>query len=340
MRALRSLCCFLALLIAGLIFGGCGAESVSKTVYALGTVCNMTIYGDEKLLDNAEQMLYDIDARMSWRRDTSEVSSINAGAGSFVKVSKDTFDVIKTACDISAKTDGAIDITSGILTKEWNISEDPHVPDKATIANGLKYIDYKKVELDEKNSSVKIAKGQFIDVGAVAKGFAADKIAAMLEEAGVDSGVLNLGGNVYIIGKKPDGSEYRIGLRDPEGAEGSYFAAAAVDGGYSVVVSGAYERNFTENGVTYHHILDPKTGYPSKSGLKSSIVVAKTSAVADALSTAVFVLGEEKGLAAVEKTGEAEAMVITADNKLAVTSGFYDVCRVTLSKDCKYAEES
>lgn len=330
-----------AFAFAALVLCGCGQQQElnERTVYALGTVCTISIYGEEALADEAEQLLYAIDQEMSWRRAGSDISKINEGSGGFVEVSEDTFRVIARALEIGKASGGALDITAGVLTREWNISEDPHVPDRETIERGLELIDYSRVELDEETCSVKIGEGQFLDVGAVAKGYAADRLTLLFREGGVKSGLINLGGNVCVIGKRPDGRGYRTGIRDPEKGEGENFAVMTVKSDKTIVVSGAYERQFTENGVTYHHILDPKTGYPAESDVLSSVIVADSSMTADALSTAVFVMGADKGLALAEQTEGAEALVVTKSGTLRHTDGLYSECSIELVKGCRYVEE-
>ena len=182
----------------------------------------------------------------------------------------------------------------------------------------------------------KIDEGQSLDVGAIAKGYVGDRLTELLGGK-CKSALINLGGNVCALGKKPDGSDFSVGLRDPLGEEGQYFCTVAASD-ISIVVSGAYERNFTKDGVTYHHILDPDTGYPSDSGLLSSIIACKSSTTADGLSTAVFVLGKEKGLALVESVEGAEAMVITSDKKIYMTKGFKAEYDPEYVEGCRYEE--
>ncbi len=325
-RMLKAAISLLTVLIL-FILNGCSVNAASpkhKTVYALGTVSDIVVYDDEdgKTSDKLEQLLYGYDEMFSWRNNSSEISRINANSGTFVEVSKDTYKVLEIAKTIGKQSGGALDVTVGILTSKWNISENPHVPSEDEIKNSLPQINYKTIELKEESGSyyAKVAKGQMLDVGAIAKGYVADMLEQTVRE-NKKNALLNLGGNIVAVGDKPNGESFKVGIRDPRKTEQNYFCTVKVSD-MSVVVSGAYERNFTENGVTYHHILDPKTGYPAESGIISSAVAAKSSAVADGFSTALFVLEKDRALEIAEKTEGIEAMLITSDGKIYTTSEF------------------
>lgn len=325
------------LALCAMFLAGCGQNTAKDPAvgqsYALGTICTQTIYaGDETVIAEADQLLFDIDARMSLFREQSEVDKINE-SGDFVEVSEDTYAVIELAQSISAATDGAFDISMGILTQEWDITNNPHVPEDAIIKEELKQVGYEAIEL--KDGKVKTPAPMKIDLGGIAKGFAADEIAKLYREKGVTSATINLGGNIYAVGQKPDGSAFRIGIADPENSA-DYFAIVSLPDRTALVTSGAYERNFTENGVFYHHILDPKTGYPSNSDIKSVSIFAESSARADALSTAVFVLGSEKGMDVLNAMEGIEAIIVTQDNQVILTDGVIEKYEFTITNQ-KYA---
>ena len=325
-----------AVLVLGLLItAGCGPQTETSQCFAMGTVCSQTVAGPEEWLAEGEQMLFAMDARYSWRRTDSEISRINAHAGEFVEVSRETFDLVAKAREMAERTGGAFDPTIGVLSKEWNFVEDPKVPSAQVIENGLAYIDYRQIELDAAGCRVKIAPGQFLDLGGIAKGAAADALAAYYRAQGAESGILNLGGNVYVLGTQPDGTLYRVGLRDPEGAANDVYGSIAVRD-KTVVGSGAYERNFTENGETYHHILDAETGWPAESDLLSACIVADDSTLADALSTAVFVLGSEKGMALVREMEGVDAILIRKDNTILASDGFAEKYALQLTKGKPY----
>lgn len=325
------------LLAALFLFGACGGGQSEATCYALGTVCTQSIYGGRDLLSEGEKMIYAADARYSWRKPASEISKINAEAGSFVPVSRETFELVRRARDLAVLTNGAFDPTLGILTKEWNVSQSPKVPSSDEIEKALTYVDYGKIQLNEKESSVRIGKGQYLDLGAIAKGYVADELAGYYREKGVKSGLMNLGGNLYLLGEKPDGQGYRVGIRDPLSASQGYFCTlSAVD--RAVVVSGAYERYFEQDGKVYHHILDPKTGYPAESDLLSSCIVAASSTEADALSTAVYVMGKERGLALIKQLEDVDALLVGKDGKIYMSEGFEQKYAVQWAEKMEYTK--
>lgn len=326
-----------ALLIA---LAGCAAqaEPVQRTTFALGTVCTQTVYasGDGEALTLAgEELLYALDAQLSVHRAQSEVSLINARAGEWTEVSARTFSLIARAKALAEQTGGAFDPTLGVLTKAWDIAgEHPRVPAADEIASLLPLIGWQGIELDEAASCVRICEGQALDLGAIAKGLAADALAEIYRQADA-RGVISLGGNVYALGAKQDGAPWRVGLRDPLGTAEDYFATLAVQD-VSVVVSGAYERYFEQDGKIYHHILDAQTGYPAASGLLCSVVVSADSTLADALSTALFVRGQG-GLALAEAAG-ADALVLTEAGELFATPGFYDQYDFALNEGSNYVQ--
>ena len=318
------------------MLAGCSSGPGTKVSYALGTQCMQTIYeGDANAADAGEQLLYGLDATLSMYRDTSEVDKLNQSGGKPVKVSTDTEDVIKEALEVSKVSGGAFDISLGILTREWDFGGNPKVPDVKLISKLLPYVDYKQIEV--KDGSVKLGAGQAIDLGGIAKGYAADRLAVLYREKGVKSAIINLGGNIYILGKKPDGEKFKVGIEDPLDTS-NYFAWMELED-VSVVTSGAYEQYFVKDGKTYHHILDPKTGYPSESDILSVSVLSKNSMLADGLSTSVFVLGSEKGLELINSIKDVEAVIVTKDKKILVSDGFDKKYRLQLTEDCRYVEE-
>lgn len=302
-----------------ILLSGC-APAESSTSFALGTVCTQSVHASKELISKSEEILQEADARLSWRRIDSEVSSINDGAGSFVVVSKETFELISYARELAELTKGAFDPTIGVLTKAWDITGDFRVPSNDEIQELLKYVDYTKLELDISSSSVKIQKGQFIDLGAIAKGWVCDDIVEFYKVNDVTSGVINLGGNVYILGEKQSGGQYTVGIRDPFGGPSEYYCTISAKD-CAIVVSGAYERMVEKDGKIYHHILDYRTGYPSESDLVSVCIVSQNSALADAISTAIFVLGSEKGLKLASELG-VDAMLMKSDSTVIYTEKF------------------
>ena len=284
------------------------------------------MYGvkDTKILDSAFQRVREIENRMSVNIETSEVSEINRNAGiKPVPVSDETFRVISEGLRFSTLSKGAFDIAVGRLVSLWGIGTDhARLPNLAEIKEALSFIDYRKVELSEGNRTVFVKeKGIALDLGAIAKGWAADEAARVLRERGVKHAIIDFGGNILVIGSHPEGRPWRIGIQNPETTRGSYLAIVPGTD-LSVVTSGTYERFFTgPDGVKYHHLLDTKTGYPIRNGLDSVTVIAKQSIQADGLSTTLFALGREEGLKLAESLSGVEAIFVTEDRKVYLTSG-------------------
>jgi thiamine biosynthesis lipoprotein len=274
------------------------------TVFALGTVCRVNLYGEgtEEIYGELTDRLSAIEDALSVRIYTSEVSLINRNAGAGpVAVSADVMYVIKMAKYFAEKSNGAFDPAIGVLTSLWNIgSDEERVPTAEEIAAALPLVDWRKIALDEDAGTVFLEEpGMKIDLGGIAKGFAADELVKILRRHGAPRAVIDLGGNIYMLGKKKDGSPWRVGVKDPAQPQGDVAVTLEL-GENSVVTSGMYERFFEEEGERYHHILDPKTGFPASSGVLSATIVCRSSLAADALSTAVFILGRDAGLALLE----------------------------------------
>ncbi len=268
-----------------------------RTDYALNTVITIQAAGKnvESAVSEAIRAIKDIDSALNAHSEQSEIYALNhTPFGKWAHVSEETFSLIEKSVEISKKTKGAFDITIKPIADLWNInSETPKIPEDYEIEEVLLKVGYENIELDKKNSKVRFKKaGMEIDLGAIAKGYAADKAAQILRENGIKSALLDLGGNVYAIGKKPGGGKWKIGIQEPFEPRGTYFAKKDLKD-CSAVTSGAYERYFEENGKIYHHVLDPKTGRPCESDIKSATVLCPKSYLADALSTAAFVLGKD-----------------------------------------------
>lgn len=294
----------------------------------MGTIVQLKVYGGnaEKATQKALKRMSDIENKMSVNIETSEITKLNAKAGvAEEKLSADTFSVIEKAVEYSKLTDGAFDATIEPVVMLWGIgTERERVPSKTEIDEKVKLVDYKDIILNAENSTAQLRrKGQAVDLGAIAKGYAADEIKKILIDNKVSSALINLGGNVYAVGSKMDGSSWNIGLQNPLDARGQYIGTVSVID-KSVVTSGNYERYFTVDGVRYHHIFDPQTGYPSEKGIISTTIVSDKSIDGDVLSTSTYVMGLEKAQKLVESIEGVEAIFITADKKVYVTSGLKD----------------
>ncbi|MBO0523641.1 FAD:protein FMN transferase [Clostridium botulinum] len=319
-----------------LVFVGCDSKSeepVSRETYLMGTIINIKAYGKnaDKAVQASVDRISDIENKMSLNISTSEINKINKNAGiAPVKVSKNTFDVVKASLIYSEKTKGSFDITVEPLVSIWGIGTDKaRIPSKDEINNALKLINYKDVVINEKESTIMLKrKGQAIDLGAIAKGYTADELKKVLLNYNVSSAFLNLGGNVYVLGNKPDKTPWKIGVQNPLEPRGDYLGIVSVSD-KSVVTSGNYERFFERNGKRYHHIFDTKTGYPAEKGLISVSIISDKSIDGDALSTSVYTLGLDEGKKLIESLEDVEAVFVTNDKKVYTTSGLKDTFKLT-----------
>ena len=262
-----------------------------------------------------------LEALMTTWRDDSEISRINQTAGRTpVKVGEETARVIDESLWIGEKSSGVFDITFEAMHGLWRFDQDvdPHPPRAQDVAERRKLIDYRHIVRDKSAGTVFLDKaGMKMSLGGIAKGFAIDRAAATLIAEGVHDFLAQAGGDLFVHGKKADGSPWIAGVRDPRGADGAYFAEmAVVDHAFST--AGDYERSYIAGGKRFHHIIDPRTGYPATAS-RSVTIWAKDALTADALDDAVFILGPKKGLELVESIDEAGAIIVDAENRVWVS---------------------
>jgi thiamine biosynthesis lipoprotein len=302
----------------------------AQTFYALGTVCAINLFedGTEERYAQMGARLYEIHKLFSVNIAASDVAAINQNAGiSAVSVHDDVLYVTRMALYFAQKTGGVFDPSIGALSVLWGIgSEDARVPAQNEIDVALALVDYRQIDIDEAAKTVFLRqKGMILDLGGIAKGYAADEMVRIAREHGVKRALIDLGGNVYVFGAKPNGDAWRVAVKNPENPAASPAAILEL-GENSVVTSGAYERFFEQDGTRYHHILDAKTGYPAQSGVLSATIISTSSLAADALSTSVFVLGKDNG-ASLLRAGFAEAgisaegLILAGDHSARATSG-------------------
>ena len=301
-----------------LLLSGCAETEASRECFAMDTVMQLRAYGPQTAaaLDAAEQEIYRLEGLLSCQDPEAELARCNTGSET---VSEETAALIQTALDLSAATGGAYDPTLYPLTLAWGFSGGQYrVPDEAELSALRTQTGAEHVQVD--GCRVRLDAGTQLDLGGIAKGYTAGRIRKILQDAGVRAAIVSLGGNVAAIGKKPGGGDWIVGLQDPQDP-GSYFGTVAVSGA-CVVTSGGYQRYFEQDGVRYHHILDPKTGRPAASGLQSVSVVSQDDTLADALSTALFVMGLDAG-AALYRAGDLafEAVFMTDDGSVWITPG-------------------
>ncbi|WP_040192450.1 FAD:protein FMN transferase [Clostridium culturomicium] len=338
MKNLKKLSCFLAVLMTITILAGCSkskvpAEPTSKTALVLGTVCTITLYDsdDTEIIDKAIARLSELEDILSINKTGTELDLVNDMSGiEPVKVSKDTLTVVKEGLKYSKLSNGTMDITVGPLVKLWGIgTEWAAVPTQEDIETAKSLINYEDVVIDEANSTIYLKKpGMKIDLGAIAKGYAADEVAKLLKDNSVKSAIVNLGGNIFVLGNKVDGSDWKVGVQNPENDGDSTIGYVTVTD-KSVVTSGIYERYFEEDGKKYHHILSPETGFPYENEILGVSILSDLSIDGDSLSTTLFALGVEEGLKLIESLEGVDAIFVTKDHKLHMTKGFEEIFTLT-----------
>ena len=296
-----------------------------RAEFVIGTVCAVTLYhyANEQVYRDVFARLREIENLMSVNISDSYVARINQAAGlEPVEVPDDVFTVIQRALYFAELSGGAFDPTIGPLVSLWDIGGDnQRVPSPQEIAAVLPLINWRDVELDAGQQTVFLRRqGMALDLGAIAKGFAADEAAVIIREAQINQAIVDLGGNILTIGVKQDGTPWRVGLQNPLENRGAYFGIVT-DWENTVVTSGVYERNFIFDGTVYHHLFSPTVGYPVRNGLLAVAIVAANSMDSDALSTAVFVMGYERGMALIESLDGVEAIFVFEDMSIRKTGG-------------------
>ena len=290
---MKRLTCLLLACLTALALTACGAEKPQEiSLFAMDTYMTLAAYGDDAddALTAASREINRLEATLSRTIDTSDVSRLNAGEA--VVVQPETRALLERALTLSGETGGTFDMTVAPLVALWGITSDaPRVPSQEEIDALLPLVGGEHVHMDD---AVTLDTGCAVDLGGIAKGYASQQVADILRAHGVTSAVVSLGGNVYVCGSKPDGTPWNVGIQDPAGS--GYAAMVSLTDRFAVT-SGGYQRYFEQDGVRYHHILDPKTGCPAESGLLSVSVVSEDDTLADALSTALFVMGFDEGQA-------------------------------------------
>ena len=303
------------------------AEKTTGVGFYFDTVVTITLYGaDDALMDDIWAACKRYENMLSKTVEGSDVSRINNAHGQTVTVDAETWNVLSEAKKLNRLTGGAFAITIAPLTAQWDFTGGTNrMPTDEERIAALPLVDDEQLTLGE-NNTVTLPAGMQIDLGGIAKGYAADLLRAQLEKEGVTSATLDLGGDVFVMGRKTDGSDWRIAVKDPADTESYLGVVSAAD--KFIVTSGVYERYFEENGVRYHHILDPKTGSPAESGLVSVTVLCENGAWADALSTACFVLGPDGALALrddlADQGTDFELILVTDDGRVLYTDGLAD----------------
>ena len=293
-----------------------GNEAEKLSFTAMDTVMSLTVYGGSETCEKVRDRAKELDKKLSAVDEDSEIFALDRDGNA--RLSEDTAKLVRRSLELCEKLEGYFDVTVYPAVREWGFTTGEYkVPDEKTLAELARRIDYTAVTVD--GNTVKLPEGVMIDLGAVAKGYLADEAGRIAEESGADGAVLNLGGTVKLFGKKPDGTEFGIGIADPE-SPAAYFGILSLDEGV-ISTSGGYERYFELDGKRYIHILDPNTAMPVDNGVLSVTAVTDEGVYADALSTALFVMGEEKAADFYRKHGDFEYLMLTADGRVMISEG-------------------
>ena len=318
------LCAFFCLL------GSVGCQrktpSFSRSGFALNTAVSVTVYDvpkatADKALAASFEEIERLEALLSVTREGSDIEKLNKANGQVTEISNETVKLLLQAKEYGKLSNGAFDVTIRPLTALWDFSaENPTVPREDALLQAVKAVDYRQLAVTEKTAQLPMGAG--VDLGGIAKGYVADSVRKVLQQYGVSSAIIDLGGNIVACGNK-QGKKFRIGIKNPK--ETAQLCAVIEGEDISAVTSGVYERGFTVDGVWYHHLLDPKTGMSVNNGISSVTIVCESSAQADALSTACFVMGEQAATKLIESLDGVEALFVRTDGTIKATDGlFYD----------------
>lgn len=325
-----------SLIVALLIVTSCGKENeardlvsdpYSRTEFMMGTVVNVKIYneGKEEVLTAVFDRMEELAGKITVDEPGSEVEAINQQAGiAPVAVSEDVYELLEAAYAYSEETRGSFDMTIGPLTELWHIGfDDARKPEQTEIDDALTLVDYRQVEFDEANQTVYLPKqGMRLDLGAIAKGYITDEVVKVLKEHEVDTAIVDLGGNVFVLGHSPraENADWNVGVQDPFETRGEILGSIPVSN-QTIVTSGIYERFLEVDGMQYHHLMDPETGYPFDNEIAGVSIISEKSIDGDGLSTAAFSDGLEAGLDYIEQIEGVEAIFVTKDRNVYVTDG-------------------
>lgn len=308
-------------------------KKVSKDIFAMDTYMTVTAYGKnaENGVNKAVDEINRLETVLSAEKQESDIYKLNeTGSGT---LSTDTKDIVFKALEINKTTNGAFDISIYPLMVKWGFTTQKYnVPSKNEISKLLKDVDSSKIIFDEKSGNIKLKENMKIDLGGIAKGYTSSRVMQIFKEHGVTSGLVSLGGNVQALGTKTDGTAWQIAIENPDKSS-DYIGVVSVKD-KAVITSGGYERYFEKNGKTYHHILDPETGYPAESGLKSVTIVSDDGTLADALSTSLFVMGKEKALDYWrEHKNEFDTVLVEDNGDITITGGLEKIFKSNFKFD-------
>lgn len=308
-------------------------KKVSKDIFAMDTYMTVTAYGKnaENGVNKAVDEINRLETVLSAEKQESDIYKLNeTGSGT---LSTDTKNIVSKALEINKTTNGAFDISIYPLMVKWGFTTQKYnVPSKNEISKLLKDVDSSKIIFDEKSGNIKLKENMKIDLGGIAKGYTSNRVMQIFKECGVKSGLVSLGGNVQALGTKTDGTAWQIAIENPDKSS-DYIGVVSVKD-KAVITSGGYERYFEKNGKTYHHILDPETGYPAESVVKSVTIVSDDGTLADALSTSLFVMGKEKALDYWrEHKNEFDTVLVEDNGDITITGGLEKIFKSNFKFD-------
>lgn len=336
-KAIKILCLSIYLLFIAACSNSAGAgkdpadwTDSTVQILAMDTVMNITANGvnAETAVAAAEEKIYELESSLDVTDTSSEIYAINSSGGEPVTVSGQTVDIVTKALEISELTGGLYNIAMYPIIREWGFTTgDYKIPGGDTISALLQKIDYSQISI--KDNSIAVQDGMAIDVGGIAKGFCGDMIRDILTAEGITSAIIDLGGDVQVMGTKPGGSDWRVAIQNPFGS--GYLGIMSVTD-TTVMTSGSYERFFTgDDGKVYHHLMDPETGSPSESGLVSVTIVTREGYRGDALATALFIMGVDEGTGFWRSRDDFDMILVTEDREVYITENLVDSFELTES---------
>ena len=318
--AKRKITALFIVILTVLSFSSCTRNDLKKAAisgFYFDTLITLEFYGEfsDEAADSCLKLAAYYDGLLNKSVESSDIFKINHSNGQTVSVSQETAELLTYCIDFAKESGESFDPMIGALSSLWDFkSETPDIPSKTDIDNALGHIDIDLISINKDKVTINDPYAQ-VDIGAVAKGFIADRLKERAESLGIESGIINLGGNVLVIGSKPDSSPFKVGIKEPFSDSSEPITFVEVND-LSVVTSGCYERYFEQNGEIYHHILDTKTGYPVKNNLLSVSVIGPSSAVCDALSTVLYIKGIDEGLEFIAGYEDYECIFIKDDKSV------------------------
>lgn len=314
----KNLPLLLPIFIIPILIGGCTMKQYTKDMFTMDTVANISVYGNnaETAGHEIEEELDRLNQLLDRMNDQGDIQPLNNGEEK--EVSPETAEIVQKGIEYTKDTDGAFDITIASVMDVWGFyGYNTHVPTDKQLSAAMDKINIDNVIVN--GNDIRVADGTKIDLGGIAKGYASDKIREIAAKNGITSALVNLGGNVVAIGQKNNKKDWRIGIKNPD--ETTSYALTVDVNDKCVITSGGYERNFTDSGKVYHHIIDSSTGYPAENDIKSVSVITSDGARGDALSTALFVMGTEKASAYLSAHKDIDVIIIKQDNSVCYTEG-------------------